>query len=183
MKILQKEITGTQTSFPSNIINTWSQNQMSWYENLLKRWTQIDCPRRAIKSFQFVHFASNCALSVPLCVLPPSLSLSIHPPLKNKLSVSSLQTRFSFRSRVIGRSRSSFWASCIWVAKQQTWCTQCRTLSPLQCSADGIWEACKHADEILPALMPNYFTKSVFLQGHGEPGGIRIVKMGPSMAN
>ncbi len=54
---------------------------------------------------------------------------------------------------------------------------------PLQCSADGIWEACKHADEILPALMPDYFTKSVFLQGHGEPGSIRIVKMGPGMAN
>ncbi len=53
----------------------------------------------------------------------------------------------------------------------------------LQCSADGIWEACKHADEILPALMPDYFTKSVFLQGQGEPGSIRIVKMGPGMAN
>jgi hypothetical protein len=52
---------------------------------------------------------------------------------------------------------------------------------PLQCSADGIWEACKHADEILPALMPDYFTKSVFLQGHGEPGSIRVVKMGPGM--
>jgi hypothetical protein len=87
MKILQKEITGTQTSFPSNIINTWSQNQMSWYENLLKRWTQIDCPRRAIKSFQFVHFASNCALSVPLCVLPPSLSLSLFTPRSRTNSV------------------------------------------------------------------------------------------------
>jgi hypothetical protein len=51
----------------------------------------------------------------------------------------------------------------------------------LQCSSDGIWEACKHADEILPALMPDYFAKSVFLQGHGEPGSIRIVKMGPGM--
>jgi hypothetical protein len=27
--------------------------------------------------------------------------------------------------------------------------------------------------------MPDYFTKSVFLQGHGEPGS--IVKMGPGM--
>ncbi|CAM6016947.1 unnamed protein product [Sphagnum balticum] len=53
----------------------------------------------------------------------------------------------------------------------------------LQCSSDGIWEACKHADEILPALMPDYFTKSVFLQGHGEPGSIRIVKMGPAIAH
>ncbi|CAK9865513.1 unnamed protein product [Sphagnum jensenii] len=54
---------------------------------------------------------------------------------------------------------------------------------PLQCSADGIWEACKHADEILPALMPDHFTKSVFLQGHGEPGSIRVVKMGPAIAH
>ncbi|CAM6063629.1 unnamed protein product [Sphagnum tenellum] len=52
---------------------------------------------------------------------------------------------------------------------------------PLQCSADGIWEALKHADEILPAVMPDYFTKSVFLQGHGEPGTIRLVKTGPGM--
>jgi hypothetical protein len=29
--------------------------------------------------------------------------------------------------------------------------------------------------------MPDYFTKSVFLQGHGEPGSIRIVKMGPAL--
>jgi len=54
---------------------------------------------------------------------------------------------------------------------------------PLQCSADGIWAACKDADEILPALMPDYFTKSVFLQGHGEPGSIRVVKMGPAIAH
>jgi len=29
--------------------------------------------------------------------------------------------------------------------------------------------------------VPDYFTKSVFLEGHGEPGSIRIVKMGPGM--
>ncbi len=52
---------------------------------------------------------------------------------------------------------------------------------PLQCSADGIWEACKHVDEFLAALMPDYFTKSTFLQGHGEPGSIRIVKTGPGI--
>ncbi len=51
----------------------------------------------------------------------------------------------------------------------------------LQCSADDIWGACKHADDILPRLMPDFFTKSVFLQGHGEPGSIRIVKLGPGM--
>ncbi len=53
----------------------------------------------------------------------------------------------------------------------------------LQCSANDMWEAGKHADEILPALVPDYFTKSVFLEGHGEPGSIRIVKMGPGMAH
>jgi hypothetical protein len=65
--------------------------------------------------------------------------------------------------------------------KQQTMVHTLSHTEPLQCSADGIWEACKHADEILPALMPDHFTKSVFLQGHGEPGSIRVVKMGPGM--
>jgi hypothetical protein len=51
----------------------------------------------------------------------------------------------------------------------------------LQCSADDIWGACKRADDILPNLMPDFFTKSVFLQGHGEPGSIRIVKLGPGL--
>ncbi len=88
------------------------------------------------QAYKIISFRSFCfklrALRPSLC--PPSLSLSIHPLLKNKLSVSSLQTRFSFSSRLIGSSRiSSLWVSCIWVAKQQTWCTQCRTLS--SCSA------------------------------------------------
>ncbi|KAH8941382.1 hypothetical protein BDL97_14G035700, partial [Sphagnum fallax] len=46
--------------------------------------------------------------------------------------------------------------------------------------ADDIWGACKHAHDILPHLLPGFFTKSVFLQGHGEPGSIRIVKLGPA---
>jgi hypothetical protein len=29
--------------------------------------------------------------------------------------------------------------------------------------------------------MPDHFTKSVFLQGYGGPGSIRVVKMGPGM--
>ncbi len=52
---------------------------------------------------------------------------------------------------------------------------------PLQCSVDAFWEACKHLDDLLPALMPDHFTKSVFLQGYGGPGSIRVVKMGPGM--
>jgi hypothetical protein len=81
----------------------------------------------SIRSFSF----KLCSLCPSLC--PPSLSLSIHPLLKKKLRLSSLQTRFSFSSRFISSSTSSLWVSCIWVALQQTWCTQCRTLSP--CSA------------------------------------------------
>jgi hypothetical protein len=53
----------------------------------------------------------------------------------------------------------------------------------LQCSVDDMWEAGKYADVILPTLVPNYFTKNVFLEGHGEPGCIRIVKMGPGTAH
>ncbi len=51
----------------------------------------------------------------------------------------------------------------------------------LDASTDAIWEARKHADELLPKTMPAFFTLSTFLQGHGEPGSIRVVKMGPGM--
>jgi len=51
----------------------------------------------------------------------------------------------------------------------------------LQCPAAEIWEACKHADTILPELMPDYFTKTEFIQGHGEPGSIRVITMGPAI--
>jgi hypothetical protein len=51
----------------------------------------------------------------------------------------------------------------------------------LDASPDAIWEACKHADELLPKAMPEFFASSTFLQGHGEPGSIRVVKMGPGM--
>ncbi len=156
---------------------------MSWYKNLLKRWTQIDCPRRPIKSFHFVHFASNCALSVPLCVLP--LSLSLYSPTAQEqtqcfLAANSVLFQLSSHrqqqdQQLVGELHLSCQAANMVHTVSHT--------EPLQCSADGIWEACKHADEILPALMPDYFTKSVFLQGQGEPGSIRIVKMGPGMAN
>jgi hypothetical protein len=53
----------------------------------------------------------------------------------------------------------------------------------LDASPDAIWEACKHADELLPKAMPEFFASSTFLQGHGEPGSIRVVKMGPGMKN
>lgn len=59
-----------------------------------------------------------------------------------------------------------------------------RTLSHsvvLQAPAEDIWEACKHADKILCDLMPEYFAKTEFLQGHGEPGSIRVITMGPGV--
>jgi hypothetical protein len=51
----------------------------------------------------------------------------------------------------------------------------------LDASPDAIWEACKHADELLLKAMPEFFTSFTYLQGHGEPGSIRVVKMGPGM--
>ncbi len=48
-------------------------------------------------------------------------------------------------------------------------------------SFDTIWEACKHADELVPKAMPELCASSTFREGHGEPGSIRVVKMGPGM--
>ncbi len=54
---------------------------------------------------------------------------------------------------------------------------------PLQCSADDMWEAVKYANVLLPAIGPDYFTKSFFLEGYGEPGTIRILQLGPGIAH
>jgi hypothetical protein len=52
----------------------------------------------------------------------------------------------------------------------------------LEVSAADIWEVSKQLDEILPALEPEYFTKSIFIEGiAGEPGSIRLVKPGPGI--
>ncbi|KAH8933766.1 hypothetical protein BDL97_18G047200 [Sphagnum fallax] len=53
---------------------------------------------------------------------------------------------------------------------------------PLQCSADDMWEAVKYVNVLLPAIGPDYFTKSFFLEGYGEPGSIRILQLGPAIA-
>ncbi len=53
----------------------------------------------------------------------------------------------------------------------------------LDASPDAIWEACKHVNEWLPKAMPEFFASSTFLKGHGEPGSIRVVKLGPGMKN
>lgn len=49
----------------------------------------------------------------------------------------------------------------------------------LEASPDAIWKACKNVDEILPKAMPQFFASTTLVQGHGEPGSIRVVKMGP----
>jgi len=53
---------------------------------------------------------------------------------------------------------------------------------PLQCSADDTWEAVKYLNLLLPTIGPDYFTKSFFLEGYGEPGSIRILQLGPAIA-
>jgi hypothetical protein len=53
---------------------------------------------------------------------------------------------------------------------------------PLQCSVDDMWEAVKDLNVLLPTIGPDYFTKSFFLEGYGEPGTIRILQLGPAIA-
>jgi hypothetical protein len=53
---------------------------------------------------------------------------------------------------------------------------------PLQCSADDMWEAVKYSNVLLPAIDPDYITKSFYLEGYGEPGSIRILQLGPGIA-
>jgi len=54
---------------------------------------------------------------------------------------------------------------------------------PLQCSADDMWEAVKDVNVLLPTIGPDYFTKTFFLEGYGEPGTIRILQLGPGIAH
>lgn len=49
----------------------------------------------------------------------------------------------------------------------------------LQCNADAIWAAFQHADIILCNAIPDVFSKCEYVQGHGEPGSIRVLTLGP----
>jgi hypothetical protein len=53
----------------------------------------------------------------------------------------------------------------------------------LDASPDAIWKASKHADELLLKELPEYFASITWIKGHGEPGSIRVVKLGPGMKN
>jgi hypothetical protein len=52
----------------------------------------------------------------------------------------------------------------------------------LQASADELWAVSRHVDTIFCDFMPEFFAKSEFLQGYGEPGSIRWVTTGPGKA-
>lgn len=47
----------------------------------------------------------------------------------------------------------------------------------------ALWSACKRVDEILCQSMPQFFASTTMLKGHGEPGSIRVVKMGPGASS
>jgi hypothetical protein len=46
-----------------------------------------------------------------------------------------------------------------------------------------MWEAVRDLNLLLPTIAPDYFTKSFFLEGYGEPGTIRILQLGPGIAH
>lgn len=49
----------------------------------------------------------------------------------------------------------------------------------LQCHADTIWQAFQQPGSILCNLIPEVFAKCEYVKGHGEPGSIRIITLGP----
>ncbi|XP_024368505.1 uncharacterized protein [Physcomitrium patens] len=51
----------------------------------------------------------------------------------------------------------------------------------LNASPDAIWKAVKEENSILPAAMPQVFESISFVQGSGEPGSVRVCKMGPAI--
>jgi hypothetical protein len=50
-------------------------------------------------------------------------------------------------------------------------------------SPEALWNACKHADEILLEQMPQHFESSTMVEGHGGPGTVRVIKFGPGTAS
>ncbi|XP_024392222.1 uncharacterized protein [Physcomitrium patens] len=51
----------------------------------------------------------------------------------------------------------------------------------LDVSPEDIWKACERVDDILAKAMPQFFETVTLLNGHGEPGSVRVVKMGPAV--
>jgi hypothetical protein len=53
----------------------------------------------------------------------------------------------------------------------------------LDASPDAIWSAVKAENTILPQALPHIFESIAFVQGSGEPGSVRLCKMGPAIPN
>lgn len=49
----------------------------------------------------------------------------------------------------------------------------------LDVSPEDMWKACQDVDAILSNAMPGFFESVRLVKGHGEPGSVRVVKMGP----
>jgi hypothetical protein len=48
----------------------------------------------------------------------------------------------------------------------------------LEAPADAIWELLMHEDVILPKVIPHIIDSFEYLEGHGEPGSIRLLRLG-----
>lgn len=53
----------------------------------------------------------------------------------------------------------------------------------LDASPDAIWKVVKDENAVLPKALPQIFESISFVQGSGEPGSIRVCKMGPAIPN
>jgi hypothetical protein len=51
----------------------------------------------------------------------------------------------------------------------------------LDASPDAIWSVHKQENTILPKALPHLFQSITWVQGSGEPGSVRVCKMGPGM--
>lgn len=56
-----------------------------------------------------------------------------------------------------------------------------RHTQTLNAPADTIWNILMHEDVILPKVIPHIIASYEFLEGNGEPGSIRLLKLGHGM--
>jgi len=84
---------------------------------------------RPIKSFHFLRFPSNCSLTLCVCV---SVWHSLYSSAGQQQTVFARCKLNSLNSALVSWAAATGGVA-FWVAKQQTWCTQCLTLR--SCSA------------------------------------------------
>jgi len=53
----------------------------------------------------------------------------------------------------------------------------------LDASPDAIWKVVQDENAVLPKALPQIFESISFVQGSGEPGSVRVCKMGPAIPN